>query len=334
MKAAAVLGKRDIRVVDVSQPVVADDGVLIKVNTCGICGSDLHVYKSNLLLEDSTKLIDGYKVIGHEFVGEITDIGSGVKDFQVGDRVVSVHNKGGMAEYIEVHGERLRNLFKIPPHLTFETATTLEPLCNPMHSFHLREPKDNETVALFGLGIIGLGYLQIVKAYTDAKIIAIDVSRIRLEMAKKLGAETAINAREEDPVRKIKELTGDHYVRYQDKTAGGCDISVDCAGIPLTFQQALESLKPIGGTAVISAIYEGDVDVDPNMIVFKYMAILGSMGYSEAETREALDLLASGRVNRDILITHRFPLERVDEAFAVQANADKSIKVLIKSKMN
>lgn len=329
MKAAAVFGTKDIRIVDVDTPKVEDNGVLIKTKACGICGSDMHVYSTNLFLEDGTKLIGGYKIIGHEFVGEIVEVGKNVEGFNVGDRVASVHNKGGMAEYVEIHGVGLKNLFKIAEGVSFETAATLEPFCNPVHSFHLREPKDNETVAIFGAGIIGLGYLQIVKTYTKAKTIVVEVAKLRIDMAKNLGADIVINAKEEDPVKKIKELTGDHYVRYQKKTAGGCDISIDCAGIPLTFQQTLEVLKPRDGTAIIPAIYVDDVKIDPNMIVFKYMSVLGSMGYFESETEEALNLIVNGKVDRDILITHKFPLNRAKEAFSVQGNPNKSIKVLV-----
>ncbi len=329
MKAAAFFGVKDIRVVDVKKPEVEDDGVLIKMKACGICGSDMHVYNSDLLTKDSTKEMDGYRIIGHEFTGVIVKVGNKVNNFKTGDRVASVHNKGGMAEYIEVHGDRLKNLFNIPEGISFETAATLEPFCNPMHSFHLRKPKDGETVAVFGLGIIGLGYLQIVKANTNAKTIAVDISEIRLKTAEKIGADVVINAREEDPVKKIKELTGEHYVRYQDKTAGGCDISIDCAGMPLTLGQCFEVLKPENGTVVIASIFEDMFTVDPNMIVLKYMQILGSMGYYVSETKEALDLIAGKKVNRDILISHRFPLEQAAEAFRAQSNANESIKVMI-----
>lgn len=329
MKAAAFFGKKDIRIAEVEYPGLRDDGVIIKIKVCGICGSDLHVYNSSMLVEASTKVIDGYRIIGHEFTGEIVEVGKDVTGFKVGDRVASVHNKGGMAEYVEVHGNRLKNLFKLPDHLRYDTAATLEPLCNPMHSYHLREPGDNETVAIFGAGIIGLGYLQIVKAYTKTRTIIVDVSSLRLNIAKRIGADFVLNAREDDPVKRIKEITGEKEVRYQEKSAGGCDITVDCAGLAVTFNQCLELLKPEYGTAVIAAVYEEMVDIDPNMIMFKYMNIRGSMGYFENETQEALDLIASGRVDRDMLITQRLPLAQVSEAFALQANPSRSIKVMV-----
>jgi threonine dehydrogenase-like Zn-dependent dehydrogenase len=332
MKAAAFIGKKDIQLVDVEVPKAGDDGVLIEVHACGICGSDIHVYNSDLLTEDSTKLIDDYRIIGHEFTGEVVEVGRNVGNFKVGDRVASVHNKGGMAEYVEIPGARLESLFKLPDSLNFITAATLEPMCNPMHSYHLREPKDGETVAILGAGMLGLGYLQIVKAYSRAQTIIVDVSNRRLETARNIGVDIPINAREEDAVKKIKDISGEHLVRYQEKTAGGCDVTVDCAGLALTFNQSLELLKPEGGSAVIAAVYEENATIDPNMVMFKYMNIFGSMGYYPSESAEALSLIAEGRVNRDLLISHTLLLSDVAEGFALQANPSESMKVIITMK--
>ena len=332
MKAAAFISKKDIQLVDVEDAKACDDGVLIEVHACGICGSDIHVYNSDLLTEASTKIIDDYRIIGHEFTGEVIEVGRLVENFKAGDRVASVHNKGGMAEYVEIPGDRLGDLFKLPDSLNFITAATLEPMCNPMHSYHLREPKDGETVAVLGAGILGLGYLQIVKASSRARTIIVDVSEMRLETARKIGVDIPINAREEDAVKKIKDITGEHLVRYQEKTAGGCDVTVDCAGLALTFNQSLELLKPEGGSAVIAAVYEENVTIDPNMVMFKYMNIFGSMGYYPSESAEALSLIAEGRVNRDLLISHTLPLSDVAEGFALQANPAESMKVIITMK--
>jgi threonine dehydrogenase-like Zn-dependent dehydrogenase len=329
MKAAAFMGIKNIQLVDIEKPKPKNDGVLIKVKACGICGSDIHVYNSDLLTEDSTKIIGNYRIIGHEFCGEIVKVGKNVTTFKVGDRVASVHNKGGMAEYVEIPHDRLKNLYTLPDDLGYVTAATLEPLCNPMHSYHLREPQDGETVAIFGSGIIGLGYLQIVKSYTKAKTIIVDVSNLRLDIAQKFGADIAINARDEDAVKKIKEITGEHYVRYQDKTAGGCDVAIDCAGLALTFNQCLEVLKPEGGTAIIAAVYEANATINPNMVMFKYMSIYGSMGYHPSETEEALSLISCDKEKRDLLITHMLPLSDVAEGFALQSDPERSMKVII-----
>ncbi|UCB47120.1 MAG: zinc-binding dehydrogenase [Spirochaetota bacterium] len=329
MKAAACMGIKNIKLVDIDKPEPKDDGVLIEVKACGICGSDLHVYNSDLLTEDSTKTIGDHRIIGHEFCGEIVETGKNVTSFRVGDRVASVHNKGGMAEYVEIPGDRLKSLYKLPEDLSYITAATLEPLCNPMHSYHLREPKNDETVAIFGSGAIGLGYLQIVKSYTNAKTIIVDVSNLRLNIAQKFGADIAINARDEDAVKKIKEISGEHYVRYQDRTAGGCDIAIDCAGLALTFIQTMEVLKPEGGTAIIASVYEEHASIDPNIVMLKYLSMYGSMGYYPNETEEALTLIARDPEKRNLLISHMLPLSNVAEGFALQSDPERSVKVII-----
>lgn len=329
MKAAAFLGKKDIRVLDVEEPVAGGDGVVVRMHACGICGTDMHVFNSGLFIEASTQVINGYRIIGHEFTGEIVEVGKDVAGWTVGDRVASVHNKGGMAEYVHILGDRLKNLYLIPPDLSYKTAATLEPLCNPVHSFHLQEPKDDETVVIFGSGVLGLGYLQVVTAYTKARTIMVDLSPLRLETASKLGADVVINAGETDPVQEIKKLTGDYYVRYQTRSAGGCDITIDCAGNPVTLDQALEVVKPIDGTVIIAAIYEDTLPLDPNMVLFKYMTLYGSMGYTDTETEEALRLITSGKVQRDLLVTHTLPLNKVSEAFQVQGKVNDSLKVVL-----
>jgi threonine dehydrogenase-like Zn-dependent dehydrogenase len=234
-----------------------------------------------------------------------------------------------MAEYTEVRGERLKNLLRIPDHIDYETAATVEPLCNPTHSYHLREPEEGETVAIFGAGVLGLGYLQIVKSKSTAKTIISDVSDLRLDMARKIGADYVIDAKSTDPLERIKEITGEYEVRYMDQTAGGCDITVESAGIGVTFSQCLEALKPEDGTAIIAAAYEVQFPIEPNLIIFKYMRILGSMGYTDQEAEEAMDLIGSGLVDRGMLISHRLPLDEAPRGFELQSDPKSSVKVMI-----
>jgi len=331
MKAVTFVGKRDVRVVEVPTPSAGCDGVVVRVRACGICGTDLHVYNSALFVDVSSTDIAGYPIIGHEFTGEVVEVGpeAAAAGWRVGERVASVHNKGGMAEYACIPGQWLKDLYRLPADLPYSTAVTLEPLCNPVHSFNLRPPRDGETVAIFGAGVIGLGYLQVVKACSGARTVVVDVSPLRLDLARRLGADVTLNARETDPVREIKALTGEHRVRYQTKTAGGCDVVVDCTGRAGALAQALEVAKPAGGAAVLAGIFEDEVPVEINTVLFKHMDVHGSMGYHPAETAEALRLITSGRVRRDLLVTHTFPLEQAAEAFRVQGDASVSVKVIL-----
>jgi len=332
MKAVAVLGMKDIRVVEVSRPPAGRDGVVVRVHAAGICGSDLHVVNADIFTTALTKVMDGYRIIGHEFSGEIAEVGRDVTGWNVGDRVTSVHNKGGMAEYVHIPADRLKDLHRMPPGLSYTAAATLEPLCTPVHSFRLRKVSDGETVAIFGAGIIGLGYLQVVKAYTTALTIIVDVSLLRLEFARRLGADVVLNAREADPVQEIKKLSGEYPMRYHKKTAGGCHVAIDCAGKTATLEQALEVVKPNEGAVVVAAAYE-DIfpPLDPNLVMTKNITVYGSFGYTEGEPEEAFQLITSGKAKRDLLVTHTYPFDAAAEAFRVQANANVSVKVMLVS---
>ncbi len=333
MKAVAVLGKKDLKVVDVQRPSAGRDGVLVRMHASGICGSDLHVVNADLWTMALTVPMDGYRIIGHEFSGEIVEVGpdASAAGWKVGDRVTSVHNKGGMAEYVRVPDERLADLYRVPPNVSYEVAATLEPLCTPMHAFNLRRPKNSDTVAIFGCGVIGLGYLQVVKAYTTARTIVVDVSPVRLDVARKLGADVVLNARETDPVREIKALTEDRPMRYHPKSSGGCDVALEAAGRAGTLDQAMEVVKPIDGAVVVPAGYEDHVPFDVNQVVTKNIAVFGCWGYTGDEPAEAFRLITSGQAPRDMLITHTFPLEQAVEAFAVQGDASRAIKVILVS---
>jgi threonine dehydrogenase-like Zn-dependent dehydrogenase len=329
MKAVAVLGKKDLRVVEVAKPSAGRDGAVVRMHASGICGSDLHVVNADLWTTALTQVVDGYRIIGHEFSGEIVETGPDVTQWKVGDRVTSVHNKGGMAEYVRIPAERLKDLYRVPPHVSYEIAATLEPLCTPMHAFNLRQPKDGDTVAIFGYGIIGLGYLQVVKSRTIARTIVVDVSPLRLDIARKLGADVALNARETDPVREIKALTEDRLMRYHPKSSGGCDIALEAAGRGGTLDQAMEVVKPIDGAVMVPAGYEDTVLFDVNQVVTNNIALCGCWGYSGDEPAEAFQLITSGQARRDLLVTHTFPLEQAAEAFRVQGDATRTVKVVL-----
>jgi len=330
MKAAAWLGKQDIRVVEVAKPTAGGDGLVLRMHACGICGSDLHAFNADLLTQSVTKLIDGYRIIGHEFAGEVTEVGPEVTGWKVGDRAASVHNRGGMAEYVYIPHDHLKDLYPIPPDLAYTTAATLEPFGVSVHCFHLQEPAEGQTVAIFGCGAIGLGYLQAVKAAARVRTIVVDVSTLRLGTAHKLGADVVLNARETDPVQAIKKLTGEYPMRHYKTPAGGCDLVIECSGKPAVLNQALEVLKPANGTAIIAGVYEEILPaIDPNILMMKNMTVFGSQGFTDKEIDESLRLMTSGKVQRGPLVSHTFPLERAAEAFRVQCNADVSIKVVL-----
>lgn len=197
MKAAVLHGPRDIRVEEVPTPKPGPGEVILKVKACGICGSDLHDYK-NFVYTELGEPAPGGRVLGHEFSGEIYELGAGVEGLNKGDRVVSIAN-GANAEFIRLSAMVRPLILPISPELSFVEAATNEPLATSLHAVNLASPVENETIVVMGVGLIGLGVLQLLKTLHKVKTIVVDVSDRRLEIAKEMGADVIINARREDP---------------------------------------------------------------------------------------------------------------------------------------
>lgn len=337
MKAAVHYGPRDIKVIDVEAPKPQAGEVIIRVRACGICGSDLHEYKLGLYPGLGIP-VDTGKIMGHEFSGEVAELGEGVEGLKIGDRVVTV-STGANAEYVKI-GAMVRPLIlPIPSSLSFEEAATTEPLATSLHAVNLINPEDTQTIVVLGMGIIGLGVLQILKARSKAKIIAADVSEIRLEMAKKLGADIVINARQEDPYQYALKTTGSTELAHLPFPCSGVDTVIDCAGYSQESQgeapliTALKMVK-FGGKVIEVAVLEKppefNFDVFMNGIMRKNIYLIGSWTWEPLEFFQAFDMLKSGIIQRSPLITHTFPLTEARQAYEMQMRTSEAIKAVIK----
>lgn len=333
MKAAVYRGIRDIRVEEVDKPTIGPGEALIRVKACGICGSELHMYKHGLFLEQGQPMGSGL-VVGHEWSGEVAEINGEVPNLKVGDRV-SFAVYGANAEYLKVPALAAPFLPRIPDGVSYEDAATAEPLANSVHSVGLASPTSGQTVVVIGLGMVGLGAAQVLKALHSVKIIAVDISDKRLTMAKQLGADYIFNARREDPVQKVLEVVGSTRIQFLDEPVGNADAAIDWAGVsmenvgPSTLEQCLQMVKQ-NGTVVLGAISEKPFQMDFNRIMRKGIRLFGSWGWTLPEYFEALELIGSGKIDRKPLVTHQFPLERAKEAYETAANTAEAIKVLIK----
>jgi hypothetical protein len=171
MKAAVFLGPRHLEVrSDVSRPRIDAHEVLVQVHACGICGSDLHIYRvqtasTDAMRQSGTLLIDaeGHAVPGHEFSGVIVEAGAEVTGYRVGDRVAGATGGGGMAEYMPVPAHALQ-LVHVPDNVSFEEAATVDPLAAALQMVRLARVAPDEHVVVFGVGIIGLGVIQVLRA--------------------------------------------------------------------------------------------------------------------------------------------------------------------------
>jgi len=329
MKAAVFHGAGDIRIEEVETPGLETEGdVIIRVRASGICGSDLHSYR-NAAPETPGR------IMGHEYSGDVAEIGSQVEGLKVGDPVVAV-SFGANAEYIRIPRQGRPIVMLLPPGVSHEVAATIEPLANSLHIANLADPSDGQTIVVMGCGVIGLGAIQVLRAMCSAEIIAVDLSDKRLSMAQQLGADVAINAGRDDPYQRILEMTGATPVGFAEETpAGKVDTVCDCAGWLAQhtgtppIQQGLLMLKQ-NGRLIEHAIFEKPPEVNYFLLVRKGVKLFGSWGFALNEYSQALEMIGSGKVDREPLITHEFPLDQAKEAFEAQLHYEEAIKVLLK----
>ena len=348
MKAAVYYGPGDIRVEDVQDPELETDGIIIRVKACGICGSDLHPYRISGLMEPGM-------IMGHEFSGEVVSVGQNVSGIQKGDRVTAAsiqpcgdcqwcnnkethrclnmrvlgfHMPGAFAEYVSIPLALIdQTVFLLPDDMSYEAGATIEPLSVGEHIVRRAAPTSGEIVVILGAGAIGLFAVQIFKAAGVAKIIVSEVSPNRLKMAEAMGADRVIDAVREEPAQQVLAAT----------SGVGADIVVECAGVPGTFQQAVEMLhggmqqafetERADGRIMLTGIFEQPVQWSPNSVIRKSARMIGCYAGSFPQ---AIGLLKAGKVQTEPLITGEYPLDSAVDAFKAQADAGNSVKVLIK----
>jgi threonine dehydrogenase-like Zn-dependent dehydrogenase len=351
MKAAVFYGPRDLRVEMVPIPKAGPKDVLIKVKACGICGSDLHSYKLGLFIEPG-------QIMGHEYIGEVVEVGTEVEGVSVGERVtaqgttpcgkcfwckrqeygfcpdvfhtlIGYGRSGAFAEYVLMENPIVgQTLFIFPDSIDDETGATAEPFSVGVSAAEHTGIKAGDKVVVLGAGVIGIGCMQAAKA-AGATVLITDVSEKRLALAKKLGADDTFNVTKGNPLDWVKEKfgVGPYHFHEGEKAGGMADVVIDAAGVPATAQQAIDMVRS-GGSICIVASAEEPAPVSTfaiNMKGIRWLPGLGGAGIGSA-----IPLLADGRMKSRELISHRFSIDHIQEAFETQLNADESMKVLIK----
>ena len=328
MKAAVYHGPRDIRVEDIDRPGIAADEILVRVRACGICGSDLHMYRLGMFEALGRPVANG-RVMGHELSGEVVEVGPQVTEFRVGDRITGV-GLGGFAEYVPVQINE-RGPYLLPANMSFAEGATLEPLATSLHGVGLAQPATGETVVILGAGIIGLGCVQAIRAtVASCRIIVVDASARRLDMARQFGADATVNFTTTDALEAVIALTGGaRPIERFGVRGGNADVVLDCAGARLSPRQGLEMLKQLNGRLVLVALFEQQPELDFNQVVRKHVTIHGSWTWTRQDFQQAIALVQSGRIDRQPLISHQFPLDEAPHAFATQDRPDAAIKVVL-----
>ncbi|TRZ43157.1 zinc-dependent alcohol dehydrogenase [Robertkochia solimangrovi] len=321
----------DIRIDELPSPELSDNSVIIQVEMTGICGTDLHIYHEGLVPKGS--------VLGHEFCGEIIEVGSSVKGLTTGDRVVLNPmkngiglgvNPGGFAKYVKLSDPVLNtNIFKIPDSISSEKGALIEPLTVGLGAINKTDWKKTDNVLVTGCGTIGLVTIAGLVSKGITNIIATDISSKRLALAKKLGAKHIFNPTSDGDLKDLicKEYGMVDSLRYAGQLPN-LTLAFECSGVPPILRQSMELLAPDGKLTIL-AVYSKELTTDPNLIVYKRLNIQGSLFYTPEDFLEAIDLMASGKVDLSPIVSHHFPLNELSEAFAVQADSSKSVKVIV-----
>ncbi len=329
--------ERGIWMEDIARPKVGHNDVLIKVNRTAICGTDIHIYQ----WDDWAKAtIPVPLAVGHEFAGEIVEIGGEVKGFDAGDRVsaeghitcgvcrncragrrhlcintvgVGVNRPGAFAEYLSVPAF---NVFKLPDVISDDMAAILDPLGNATHtalSFDLV----GEDVLITGAGPIGIMAVAIARYAGARHIVITDINDYRLEHATRMGATAAVNVTRDSLDDTMKELG----------MTEGFDVGMEMSGNPQASRDMLRTMHH-GGKVAILGIPPGDSSIDWHQVIFKGLILKGIYGREMFETWYKMSSMLQSGLNIEPIITHHFDIDDFQPAFELMESG-QSGKVIL-----
>jgi L-iditol 2-dehydrogenase len=333
-------GVKDLRVEDVPMPKVEAGEVLVKVKAATTCGTDLKIFQRGYV----EKVIRLPTVFGHEWAGEVVEVGEGLTWPKKGMRVRAGNSApclrcvmcqkgkynlcenmiwlwGAYAEYIKVPARMvLVNMQEIPQHVSYEEAAITEPLACVLHGVEEAGVKFGDTVAIIGAGPIGLLHLLTVKRVGIEKAIMIDMVEERLDFAEKLGADETVNAGKTDVAEAVKQFT-DGY---------GADAVIEAVGSPKTWEQALKLVRN-GGTVLEfgGCPPRTEIRLDAEQLHYGEVKVLGAFHTTPLHFRKALNLISSRTIDVRPLVTRRMKLEGIKEAFEMLSTSKSEIKIAI-----
>lgn len=336
MKAALLQGPRNFELVDMDEPKLDPDGVIIRVKALGICGSELPLFENGLpaqaVKERGLEAVS-MSSLGHEWSGEVVEVGANVTHTKVGDRVL----QGGYGGFVEYYATR--RVMKIPDDWSYEVGATVEPIGIGTALAIKMEPQAGDTVAVLGAGMIGQGTSQVLKAMGAGKVFVTDLEDNRLAAAKALGADMVINADRENVVEIINDATSglgvdivaiccdapEAYLEAFQVVRGGGLYQMQMRGLTTIDGRPIDAMSPGGKVGIVSV--PGTVEWHPGVIFTKALRIIGSWG---GMGKQAFDLMKEGKVKTESLISHEFTMDHINEAFEMALTRNQSIKVLVK----
>ncbi|WP_163578266.1 MDR/zinc-dependent alcohol dehydrogenase-like family protein [Halomonas faecis] len=348
MDAIVAYAPGDYRLEQVAVPEIGEKEILIKVEACGICAGDLKAFEGAPSFwgdAEQPAYIKAPMIPGHEFIGHVVKMGPGAQGFEVGDRIISEqivpcwdcrfcnrgqywmcerhdvygfqHNvNGGMAEYMKFPAEAVNH--RLPDDLPMEKAVLAEPYACSMHAVKRAQIELGDVVVLSGAGTLGLGMIGPIKKSGPAKLVVLDLNPERLKLAKRFGADVALNPAEDDVVSIVKEMTGGY----------GCDIYIEATGAPKSVEQGLSMLRKLGRFVEFS-VFKEPVTVDWSIISDrKELDVLGAhLGpYCYPLVIEGIE---SGDCPTQGVVTHTLPLARFHDGIELMRHDKQALKVVL-----
>jgi L-iditol 2-dehydrogenase len=344
MKAAVYRGLNDVRLEEVPVPEIGPGEILVRVHTCGICGTDLK--------KISTGSHSAPRIFGHETSGVIAKVGAGVQEYAVGDRVMVFHHipcrecyycrhktfaqcatykkvgctagfepsGGGFSEYVRVMDWIVRHgTVRIPDGVSFEQACFVEPVNTCIKGIETLRPEREETVLVIGQGPIGI-ILASLAQRTGARVITSDLYPARLTIATNLGLKENINAAQENAGAVVREMT-------EGRGADAVILAVGGSGL---IRPAMEAARPGGRILLFAQTTRGEVTIDPAAVCVDEKTLLGSYSASVELQDESVRFVMNREMDLEKLISHRFPLEQSVEALQLAAHPQPdSMKIVI-----
>lgn len=347
MKAAVYYGKEDVRIEDRPKPTAGPGQLVVKIDYCGICGTDMETYRYG-------ELIQPVIVLGHENVGTVAEVGEGVKGFKVGDRLICgppshcaedcpscrrgetnicIHGfprtagiggpDGGYAEYMLVRDAAHTVLLKIPPEVDSRDAVLFDVVCVSLHGVRLSNFKFGDNVVVSGTGPIGIAAIQILKAAGANKIIALGTTSAKFPQFKQYGADYCINS---------KEVTGDALaaeVRRIFNNEVGADITYECAGNNTSMENCMYYCTKPGGQVLALGQIGSPLTLVHARFAVHEIDLKSSFVYTPDEIQIYLDMVASGKLNFDGMVTDIVSLDDCVEQGLDRKDHTGQLKILI-----
>jgi L-gulonate 5-dehydrogenase len=345
MKAALLTSYGKLEFTDIADPVISDDQVLVKVTYAGICGSDQHVFKGDFHPRSKLPLIQG-----HELCGKIASVGAIVDGYAAGDRVVvdpiiycgecpacrlkhypacrtlsllGIDRNGGFAQYVTASPSML---YKIPEKISDEHAALVEVLAIGFHACSRARVKQGDSIAIYGAGKVGQCILQAARTITGGRIFLVDILENRLKLAKRGYSDiTVINARFDDPVKKINEGTRGEGVDIAFEAVGEFH---ELPGKATPVRACIQSIRGAGKVCVLG-LSDQPVSLVMKELIFKEAQLLTSR-VSHGEFGETIEALSANKLKPDFLVSKILPLSQAQTAFELlEMEPHNYLKILL-----